>query len=124
MRVLVTGSRTWTEQSIIRGALRLVQREAPPWDLRLVHGGAVGADTLANDLALSMGWDGVEVHRPIWRPDGVYDPKAGFKRNQRMVDSGIDLCLAFIHNGSAGASQCARYAETRRVPVIPFYLND
>jgi hypothetical protein len=123
MRVLVTGSREWTETSIIRGAMRLVQREHPPWELTLVHGGAVGADTIAGFLAGQLGWEDIEVHRPVWRPDGIYNPKAGFERNIKMVDSGIDLVLAFILNGSGGATQCARYAESKRLPVIPFYIN-
>ncbi|HEX5494188.1 MAG TPA: hypothetical protein VFX70_06390, partial [Mycobacteriales bacterium] len=43
---------------------------------------------------------------------------AGPIRNARMVLDGADLCLAFIHNHSRGASGCADYAEQHGIRTI------
>jgi predicted Rossmann-fold nucleotide-binding protein len=65
--------------------------QALPKDTTIVTGGARGADTLAEDSALSLGMQ-VEVHYPDW---DKYGKSAGTKRNQKMLDSGIDKVIAF-----------------------------
>lgn len=103
-RVLVTGSRTWTDTTAIRDAL------AEVWspDTVLVHGGCPrGADQFAD--ACWTRWGGqVERHPANWDRDGK---TAGFVRNRAMVEAGADLCLAFIHNSSRGATHCATTAQ-------------
>lgn len=112
MRVLITGSRDWDDRIVIARALLEVPHLRPT----LVHGGAKGADRIAMECAYEMEWD-IEVHPAIWRPHGIYNPQAGLVRNRKMVDLGADLCLAFIRNGSRGASHCARLAEEAGIPT-------
>lgn len=40
---------------------------------------------------------------------------AGPIRNRAMVNTAPDLCLAFIRNGSKGASGCADMAQKARI---------
>lgn len=117
-RILVTGSRAWTDRDTVYEALddiwvnTFVDRS-----LTVVHGdAATGADAIANTWALANGVSVIR-HPAKWREWGVYNPQAGLARNRLMVELGADICLAFIKNGSSGASHCARLAEEAGIPV-------
>jgi hypothetical protein len=121
VRILVTGSRDWTDGQVIEEALLTAWLDAgcPPKEhTTVVHGGARGADSIADAIARRVGLQ-VEVHHPVWRQrsrDGV-DRGAGVRRNQEMVDAGADVCLAFILNGSRGATHCADAAVRAGIPT-------
>ncbi|MFI6317316.1 SLOG family protein [Nonomuraea sp. NPDC050556] len=116
-RVLVTGSRTWRQCDLVDRALSALRAEHGA--LVVVHGACpTGADGYASAWVMRMaaiGWDVVEEYYPAnWAKGGK---KAGPRRNREMVDRGADLVLAFIRDGSPGATQCARYAESKGLPV-------
>lgn len=88
--------------------------------MTLVHGDARNGDRDFARIAQRLyGWT-PEPHPAIWRPNGVYNPQAGLVRNRKMVELGADLCLAFIKNGSRGASHCAGLAEEAGIPTRRF----
>lgn len=118
MRILVTGSRAWRRPLPIAVAL-LVHSEGRE-DVTLVHGGAYGADQMAEKAAKAFGWD-TEVWLPDWARDGR---AAGFVRNQAMVDAGADLCIAFSRDNSRGTAHCALAAEAAGIPTIWIYYED
>ena len=104
LRILVTGSRSWTDRYIIRRALLRVVRDRDPQLVTVVVGAARGADTLADQIARGYGWS-VEQHpaggfvqhgRERWRV-----------RNQHMVDLGADTCLVFADRWDSGSGMCA-----------------
>lgn len=126
----MTGSRTWSDTTIIRDALATV------WHPRnvLVHGACpTGADALAD--ACWTHWGGqVERHpsETVYQPcrddcrhgdrrrdrrGRSYCPAPPQRRNQDMVLLGADVCLAFIQSKSAGATACARLAQRSGIPV-------
>lgn len=109
MRILVTGSRGWDNAGTILDAFMVIPLLTYTRPV-VIHGGAAGADRLAGHIARRLGW-GLEVHPAEWRPYGIYNPQAGLVRNRKMVELGADLCLAFIRNGSRGATHCASLAE-------------
>ena len=122
LRVLITGSREFDERKIIAGALSQVARENPGRDLSVVHGAASGADTLAGDVARSAPGRLIEEAHPVtdWKmPDGSKNWRAGFDRNQRMVDLGADICLAFLKLGAKnnGTRHCMGIAGEAGIPV-------
>jgi hypothetical protein len=123
-RLLITGSRDWPDPDRVAfelgKALGELSKDMEP--VIVVHGGAQGVDTLAGNLAQTYGFP-VEVHKPEWRPYGIYNPQAGHQRNQRMVDRGVDLCLAFIHRGSAGATDCAERVAKRAIEDDSVHLR-
>lgn len=114
MRVLVTGSRTWTDRDPVRAALNDMAATALDLGQRLtvVHGGARGVDTIAGNWCaekINLGWPvSAECHDADWH---VFGKRAGIIRNKHMVDLGADLCLAFIRDDSPGAAHCAGLAE-------------
>jgi len=108
-RVLVTGSRTWTDETTLAAALR----ECWTPGAVLVTGACPnGADAIAERLW--TGWGGpIERHPADW-PSGR---AAGLARNAAMAAAGADICLAFIRDASPGASHAARLASLARIPV-------
>ena len=108
-RVLVTGSRTWTDQAVIAAALREHWRDGAV----LVSGACPhGADTIAEQLWATWGGQ-VERHPGDWSTGRT----AGMERNAAIVAAGADVCLAFIRDDSAGASHTARLADLAGIPV-------
>ena len=107
--MLVTGSRTWTDETAIAAALR------QHWDgaAVLVSGACPrGADAIAERLWTTWGGQ-VERHPADW----ASGRDAGMRRNAAMVTAGADICLAFIRDHSPGASHTARLAEHAGIPV-------
>jgi hypothetical protein len=114
VRILITGSRTWTNISRISSVLAY-HRQAFP-GATLVHGDARGADWIAATVWDSWGLP-TEAH-PVTAADWQERPgRAGHDRNARMVSLGASLCLAFIRNSSPGATACAQLAERAGIPT-------
>ena len=110
-RVLVTGSRSWTDAATIASAL------AGQWgDGRavLISGACpTGADRIAEQVWARWGGH-IERHSADWRSFGR---SAGFRRNAAMVAAGAAVCLAFIQDGSRGACHTAGLAEAAGIPT-------
>jgi hypothetical protein len=116
MRLLVTGSRDWTDSEKIHAEMAWVTLGYIQ-NITLVHGACpTGADDIADKHAARLGWD-VERHPAQW---SRYGKRAGFVRNAEMVDAGANVCLAFIRNRSKGASMCAELAEKAGIPTYRF----
>lgn len=131
LRVLVTGSRSWTDTDTIHNALLAAWSDAIEADydgITVIHGGAAGADTIADQWAHNHREHGVQVeqHNADWegpcadtcppghrkaRRDGTdYCPLAGHRRNQVMVNK-APVVLAFQRAKSTGTADCIRRAE-------------
>lgn len=116
MRILITGSRDWEDRSIIRAAILNELMSQGGVQHTIIHGGALGADSMADSIAREVGLT-VECHPADWTTHGK---KAGFIRNTQMVESGADVCLAFIKNESRGATMCADIAERNGIRTARF----
>lgn len=129
MRVLVTGSRDWPDQAAVWAALDKVLKTVGSGFLIIVHGGAEGADRMAMAWVRGKRRDGElniyhEMHPVQWNQNGKFVKAAGHQRNQRMVDKGADLALAFIRNNSPGATGCLRMIERAGIPPEVHRIND
>lgn len=113
MRILVTGSRDWTDAQRIADVLATVK----PGPVTLVSGACpTGADAMAERYAERRGWT-VERHPAEWNKWGR---RAGYVRNRQMVDLGADYCVAFIKASSRGATMTARMAEDAGIRTVRF----
>ncbi|MGW5852116.1 SLOG family protein [Streptomyces sp. NPDC055254] len=115
-RILVTGSRDWPTPEVITAALDEEYALTPAdRDVILVHGGCpTGADAIAHTWAGKHPAISIDIFLAQWDTQGR---AAGPIRNARMVAAGADVCLAFIKNGSRGATHAARLADRAGIPT-------
>ena len=109
MRVLVCGSRQWTDYCVIEGRL-----QALPPETVIIEGEARGADKMARKIAEHLGFE-VKPFPADWIKFGL---AAGEIRNQQMLDEGKpDLVLAFSMPDSIGTKHLIRRAKKAGIPV-------
>jgi hypothetical protein len=107
MRVLVCGGRDYNDYDTVQRVLydfcdehNLAENEYKmPNGLTIIHGGARGADSLADQWAV-VNWVPFEKYKADWDTHGR---AAGPIRNQQMLDTGIDYVIAF----PGGKGNCA-----------------
>ena len=139
-RILVTGSRSWTDRTRIAQSIMTAINESQPMlvdekgnpdrraiaNVVVMHGACpTGADALAQDVCDHMGID-TDPYPADWEQ---YKKRAGFIRNIMMVQTEPDICLAFLRpclnpkchiiepHGTHGTSHCMKQAELAGVPV-------
>lgn len=97
-RVLVCGGRDFDDIALLQSVLETWLK---PGDI-VVHGNARGADRMAATYWKARGGK-TDSYSALW---DVHGKAAGVIRNQAMLDSGIDLCIAFP--GGRGTADMVR----------------
>lgn len=108
MRVLICGSRDWSDREKIDNRIK-----ALPEDATVITGGARGADMMAASCASDRGHR-VEIFSAQWQKHGR---AAGPIRNRLMLDSGVDLVIAFPQGESRGTRDTITEARRRGISV-------
>lgn len=112
MIVLVCGGRKFYDKVLFRHTMGLIHTETPI--SLIIHGGATGADTLANYWARAMGIQ-VKEYRADWILYG--NRRAGPIRNRQMLNEGKpDLVVAFP--GGKGTADMVKQAKNANVKVM------
>lgn len=119
-RVLVCGSRTVTRAHLplIRAELELL-----PKTCVVVHGGQgiwstkfewweSGADMLASEIAEEL-----ELETECYPADWRLGRRAGPLRNQKMIELGADLVIAFWDGVSRGTAHTVQCAQKSGIPT-------
>jgi len=102
MRLLVTGSRDWTDRQRVFDVLNRLRPTV------IIEGGARGLDTIVSQLAKSWGIP-IITFPADWR---TYGKAAGSIRNQQMLDEGKpDYVVAFPLPQSKGTWDMVRRAR-------------
>lgn len=107
MRVLVCGSRSWTDTDTIALTLALLPR-----DTEVIHGAGRGADLLAAQEATILGFT-VTAFPANWK----LGRRAGPMRNEQMLDTRPDRVIAFWDGVSRGTAHTIDGARRRGIPV-------
>jgi hypothetical protein len=116
MRVLICGGRNFSNRTRVYEALDRVFKVSEANLLgvagTVIHGGATGADALADDWAI-VNWKEILVFKADWKRHGK---AAGPLRNQQMIDEGKpELVVAF--SGGSGTADMVRRAREAGIPV-------
>jgi len=119
IRVLVCGGRKYSDHDAIDLLLRTIAARHGAITC-IIHGAATGADTLAREWALNNNIK-EEAYPADWnditQPDAIvrvrrggmkYDARAGFRRNQRMIDEGKPTLVAAFPGGNGTADMVTR----------------
>lgn len=113
-RILVCGSRDWRDRNAIYLTL-LCEPNRQGWGdmpVMVIHGGARGADSLADDVANELGYH-VRSYPAEWE---IHGKAAGPIRNRRMLAELPDLVVAF--GDGRGTNDTVSEAERRNIPVM------
>ncbi len=115
-RLLVTGSRRWTDRECIRDVLRKYIAQVGP-SVMLNGACPSGADILCAQIGERLGFT-IERYPAQWH---VHGKSAGFVRNLQMIRDGQPThCVAFIVQESKGATHCAEAAIAAGIPTKIF----
>lgn len=119
-RVIISGGRDWKFHEQRRMTYAALDKLHQKHNFGLViHGAAIGADSMAGDWARSRNIP-VQEFPANWYPEshhGSLDRGAGHKRNQQMLDEGFpDLVIAFP--GGPGTKSMMDKSRAAGVPVL------
>ena len=116
MRVMVTGSRNWTDNNPVFRKLEFLE----PFKDILILGDASGVDAIALKYATLN-----KIQYRLFRADwNRWGKAAGPKRNREMVDNGRpDVVVGFRNYGiSPGTDDALSYAKSRGIPVVIYRI--
>lgn len=106
MRVLICGSRQWTDEETIEEYIKTLSPHS-----MIIHGNCRGADRIAKRLALKHGHSEI----PFTAKWGKYGWAAGPIRNKQMLEDGEpDMVVAFHDNISMSKGTKNMIEETRK----------
>jgi SLOG family YspA-like protein len=128
VKVLICGGRDFTDWEYFRDKMHELCEERKWWaeteddpyyrfsiDVEVIHGGAKGADSLADQWAV-LNYLPFYEFKADW---DKYGKAAGLIRNQQILDEGKpDVVVAF--KGGRGTAHMKRIARAAGVEVIEF----
>jgi len=114
MKILICGSRSYEDYT------HFCSQMTPYTGLAhtIIHGGARGADSLADRWGKYYKMH-IEVFKPNW---DKYGKRAGFMRNQEMIDTKPDLVIAFWDGVSKGTRDTISRAKIRKIDTLIIYV--
>jgi hypothetical protein len=129
MRMGVVGSRTFTDTEQMEATLN----EWLTWCHEVVSGGAIGADSMAEEWAKRHGYSEDEIVKHLPDKERYGWPRAAFERNTLIVNDS-DVLLAFFGPGEppikgdrhfgSGTMDTVTKAIAKRIPVHLYFQEE
>lgn len=122
LRVVVCGGRSFDDYEYMKETLDKLQRTQFKIQT-IIHGGARGADTCAQDYAdeYGLGYKVYPVKKSEWRTIGK---AAGILRNKKMLnESRADVCVGFW-NGTSKGTRHAIETSVALGLITPVFLYE
>lgn len=112
MKVIVAGSRDFTDYSLVKSTLDALRESMPDTEIEIVHGDARGADKLGERYAKEHGLK-FSAHPADWDRHGR---SAGYRRNEDMAKISQAL-VAFWDGLSKGTKHMIDLAKQYKLKV-------
>lgn len=106
MNVGVIGSRSFKDYNLLEETLNKLEIS------KIISGGSIGADTLAEHYANNH-----DIELVIFKPDWSIGKVASAIRNQKIVDNS-DMIVVFWDGHSKGTKMTIRMAESKNINVL------
>lgn len=118
MRTIIAGSRHGITYFDTLDAIK-----ASNWadEISVVLSGLAEGPDLHGKLWAEHNGTPVEPYPAIWRPNGKYDPEAGFKRNQEMADK-AEALIAVWDGKSGGTADMIKRARKANLRIFVWNL--
>ena len=110
MKVIINGGRAFNLKAAAFEYLDMLHAKEPI--TFVIEGGAIGADTIAREWAISRKIRYITYHAQ-WKK---YGRAAGHRRNQEMVDLNPDLVITFP--GGKGTEDLVNRAKIKKLKII------
>lgn len=114
MKVIVCGDRNYTNREAVRNILHQL-----PKDTIIIQGGCRGADTLAKEVSLELGFL-IKTYYPEWNK---YGKGAGVIRNRRMLEEDPNLVIAFHDHLEDSKGTLNMLTESRKRHIKCFLVG-
>ena len=111
MKVIVAGSRTFSDRALAFAKLDRILANIKPGDCTIVSGGARGADRIGEAYARARG-----LKCEVLAADWAAGRGAGYERNRRMA-AVADALVAFWDGESRGTADMIRLMQAAGKPV-------
>jgi UDP-N-acetylmuramoylalanine-D-glutamate ligase len=111
MIIIVCGGRNYQNEVFVDKVLSIIHKNYPI--SLLIHGGATGADSLANSWAIQN-----NVSRKVYYADWSQGRKAGPLRNKQMLTENPDLVVAFP--GGKGTKNMISQARQANIKILEY----
>jgi hypothetical protein len=117
MKILISGSRGWTDAEMIRSLIFFHGDANVEW----LVGDARGADAIATQY-LGERRGQVRIFKADWRDEnGTFDRRAGIRRTLEMLDEMPGLILCFWDGESPGTKFTIDTALRRRLNLQVYF---
>lgn len=121
-RILVTGAkqfgeggaRDYAQMEKVLTSTRNTLRAHGAQQITLIHGGAIGADLVADYIGKQLGMD-VHTQQADWDTHGK---NASIIRDQATIAQGVNVVLGFPIGESHAARHCMQAAHEAGIPVV------
>lgn len=112
MKLIVAGSRTFTDYSKLKASLDNLLKNTDKKDVTIISGAANGADSLGERYAKENQLK-LEIYKADWERFGK---SAGYIRNKEMADVATHLCL-FWDGVSKGSKHMLDIAKEKGLEI-------